>query len=208
MHAGSQECTFPCSCVLESSLETLLESSVRRFSWVLFFRHAWLNLLSEHISAGRINQVSWPNRDSSSKYRGFSREHTQTFHTRNRAVFEIFTQNHTFLKNGRDFVCARETAEDSCIKNFCKKFFYSNFLECTKNGRDFVCARKTAEDSCMKNFCKKFFTRIFSSARKTAEDLCVRDETAGDSCMTPAAEPQLGTMSRNFQNVYCGRAET
>ena len=174
MHAGSQECTFPRSCVLESSLETLLESSVRRFSWVLFFRHAWLNLLSEHISAGRINQVSWPNRDSSSKYRGFSREHTQTFHTRNRAVFEIFTQNHTFLKNGRDFVCAR----------------------------------KTAEDSCMKNFCKKFFTRIFSSARKTAEDLCVRDETAGDSCMTPAAEPQLGTMSRNFQNVYCGRAET
>ena len=150
MHAASQECTFPCSCVLESSLETLLESSVRRFSWVLFFRHAWLNLLSEHISAGRINQVSWPNRDSSSKYRGFSREHTQTFHTRNRAVFEIFTQNHTFLKNGRDFVCAR----------------------------------------------------------KTAEDLCVRDETAGDSCMTPAAEPQLGTMSRNFQNVYCGRAET
>ena len=64
MHAGSQECTFPCSCVLESSLETLLESSVRRFSWVLFFRHAWLNLLSEHITAGRINQVSWPNRDS------------------------------------------------------------------------------------------------------------------------------------------------
>ena len=141
MHAGSQECTFPRSCVLESSLETLLESSVRRFSWVLFFRHAWLNLLSEHISAGRINQVSWPNRDSSSKYRGFSREHTQTFHTRNRAVFEIFTQNHTFLKNGRDFVCARETAEDSCIKNFCKKFFYSNFFECTKNGRGFVCAR-------------------------------------------------------------------
>ena len=141
MHAASQECTFPCSCVLESSLETLLESSVRRFSWVLFFRHAWLNLLSEHISAGRINQVSWPNRDSSSKYRGFSREHTQTFHTRNRAVFEIFTQNHTFLKNGRDFVCARETAEDSCIKNFCKKFFYLNFFECTKNGRGFVCAR-------------------------------------------------------------------
>ena len=175
MHAGSQECTFPCSCVLESSLETLLESSVRRFSWVLFFRHAWLNLLSEHISAGRINQVSWPNRDSSSKYRGFSREHTQTFHTRNRAVFEIFTQNHTFLKNGRDFVCARETAEDSCIKNFCKKFFYSNFLECTKNGRDFVCARETAEDSCMKNFCKKFFYSNFFECTKNGRGfVCAR----------------------------------
>ena len=138
-----------------------------------------------------------------------SRASTPKHSTHEIVLFSKFSRKIIlFLKNGRDFVCARETAEDSCIKNFCKKFFYSNFLECTKNGRDFVCARETAEDSCMKTFCKKFFTRIFSSARNTAEDLCVRDETAGDSCMTPAAEPQLGTMSRNFQNVYCGRAET
>ena len=80
-----------------------------------------------------------------------------------------------FLKNSRDFVCARKTADDSCIKNFCKNFFFSNFLECTKNGRDFVCARKTAEDSCMKNFCKNFFYSNFSECTKNGRGfVCAR----------------------------------
>ena len=143
MHAGSQECTFPRSCVLESSLETLLESSVRRFSWVLFFRHAWLNLLSEHISAGRINQVSWPNRDSWSKYRGFSREHTQTFHTRNRAVFEIFTQNHTFFEKRPGFRVCTRNGRGFVYKKFLQKIFLLEFFRVhEKRPRICVCAMK------------------------------------------------------------------